>query len=269
MRTMEEPAPRALVVDDEEALLDVMRTALGSRGWEVACATTAGDGLAQFRLDPPDVVLTDKNLPGMSGVDLVRELRRVDQAVGIVMITGWGSAESARETLNLGIDDYIEKPFEDIFQVVDVMGDVCRRARARRAAQPLVAGPLTVVLAASGERRELIERHLDASRDKVVFVTSPDEIKPQAKSEHADVVVIDGASFPEEITCLAAGIKARASFAACIVLSQGLGLTEVKRLIQLEVRALIDHPSSDSRFADELKGAVERVRRSRAPRSPT
>jgi DNA-binding NtrC family response regulator len=259
---MEEP-PRALVVDDESVLLEVLRTALRSRGWEVTCATTAGDGLAAFRDEPPDVVVTDKNLPGVSGVDLVRELRRLDPAVGIVMITGWGTAESARETLNLGVDDYIEKPFEDVFQVEAVLRQVRERALARRAAGEARPGPLTVVVAASPERRPLIERHLDGARDKLVFVASPDDIKPQAKSEHADAVIIDGASFPEEITCLAAGIKSRARFAACIVLSQGLGLTEVKRLIQLEVRALIDHPPEDQRFADHLQTAMERVRRTR------
>ena len=258
-----EGAPRALVVDDEQVLLEVLRTALASRGWEVAVATTAGDGLAAFRDEPPDVVVTDKNLPGVSGVELVRELRRLDPAVGIVMITGWGTADSARETLNLGVDDYIEKPFDDVFAVEAVLRAVRDRAIARRAAEEPTPGPLTVVVASSPARRPLIERHLDGARDRLVFVASPDDIKPQAKSERADAVILDGASFPEEITCLAAGIKARARFAACIVLSQGLGLTEVKRLIQLEVKALIDRPPGDARFAEELDAAVERVRRGR------
>jgi hypothetical protein len=68
-----------------------------------------------------------------------------------------------------------------------------------------------------------------------------------------------------EITCLVAEVKARVRSAACVVLSGSLTLPDVKRLIQLEVSALIDHPIHAIQFASELVATVERLRRARPP----
>jgi len=267
---------RLLLVEDDAILLDVLRQAFTRTGWEVEGVQTVADALAAFERTPPDVVLTDKNLPtavksgittAQAGVELVRTLRQRDSAVGIVMMTGYGTAESARDTLNLGIDEYVEKPFPSLSDVLARLDALANKARQRRAAlavpapQPLLDRTLTILVAATGKRQSAILAVLGGHADRVLPIINPDEIKPSAKSEGADVVILDGSSFPEEVTCLVVQIKTRIRSAACVVLSQHLPLADIKRLIELEVRALIEAPVEDERFGDELRHVIKRVRR--------
>jgi DNA-binding response OmpR family regulator len=256
--------PRVLVVEDDTVLMDVLRQAFRTGGWEVDAVAGAADALATLAAAPGtyDILLTDKNLPGMTGVELIREVRRTDGAIGIVLMTGYGSVESARDTLNLGVDEYLEKPFENIFGVLDHLRALLDKVATRRASKAgPPSGPLTILVAAAPQRRAYIARHLQGLRDRLVYVDNPDDIKPSARSERADLVILDGGSFPEEITCLVAELKARARFAGCLVLSEHLTLSDVKRLIELEVKALIDDPPESDRFGLQLSAAVERMRR--------
>jgi two-component system response regulator (stage 0 sporulation protein F) len=254
-----------LLVEDDATLLEVLRVAFKQHGWEVTVAQSLDEGLSRFSEASFDVVLTDKNLPGgaivaaQAGVELVRQIRQRDREVGVVLMTAYGTAESARDTLNLGVDEYLEKPFHDLFDVLDRMGRLAERAAARRLSVAPARGALTVVIAASAERQRPIAEALGTSH-RLLMVENPEAIKPSAQSERADVVILDGASYPEEITCLVVGIKTRARTASCVVLSQDLPLSDVKRLIDLEVKALIDAPIDTERFAAELRSAVDRVR---------
>jgi DNA-binding NtrC family response regulator len=256
--------PRILIVDDEASLLDVLRAAFQSRGWQVDTALDAESALAKFS-PAVEIVLTDKNLPGPSGVELVARLRNADQAVGIVMMTGYGSVESARDTLNLGVDEYLEKPFPKLFAVVDAMDELRKKVIERRGKHPEPPSPMTILVAALGDRRERIKQLLNGA-DRLLSVETPEELKPRAKSEKADLVILDGRSFPEDTTCLVAEIKTRARHADCVVLSEQLTLSDVMRLIQLETKALIEEPLDEPGFADKLSSCVARIRRTRSAR---
>jgi|GEM_PF-3211807 len=264
---------RLLLVEDDAILLDVLRQAFTRTGWEVEGVQTVADALAAFERSPPDVVLTDKNLPtegksgitvAQAGVELVRTLRQRDRAVGIVMMTGYGTAESARDTLNLGIDEYVEKPFPSLADVLTRLDALAQKARQRRAPAPtpsVLDRQMTIIVAATGKRQAAILAVLGGHGDRVLPITNPEEMKPSARSEGADVVILDGSSFPEDITCLVVQVKTRIRSAACVVLSQHLPLADIKRLIELEVRALIEAPVDDETFADELRHVIKRVRR--------
>lgn len=111
------PAPaaqklRALIVDDEEVILKLLAKALGAAGYEVTTAATGDEALQKLQAADFDVLLTDKNLPGPSGVELARTARKKSATMSIVMITGYASRDSARALMKLGVDGYIEKPFE-------------------------------------------------------------------------------------------------------------------------------------------------------------
>ncbi len=261
--------PRILVVEDDTVLLDVLRQAFVQRGWEVVGAQSVAEALTVFGQQRPDVVLTDKNLPGgaitsaQAGVELVRQIRQRDAAVGIVMMTGYGTLESARDTLNLGIDDYLEKPFGSLADVTSRLHALADKAGARRraAAADRRGAPLTIVVAANEARGPRIVRLMGDTRDRVLCVANPDDVKPSARSENADVVILDGGSYPEELTCLVVGIKTRVRTASCVVLSDHVALADVKRLIELEVRALVDAPLDGNHFAAELRAVLERLRR--------
>jgi DNA-binding NtrC family response regulator len=249
-------------------MLDVLRMAFKGRGWQVETAALTEDAIACFRGAPFDIILTDKNLPDRTGVDFIRHVRARDDAVGIVLITAYGTVDSARETLNLGIDEYLEKPFGNVFDVVARMEKLRARVSDRRAFRPPPLGSeplITVVATADPARRATIARHLERRVDRLVFVERPDQLKPTAKTEKPQVLILDGNSYPMEITCLVAEVKARVRSAACVVLSESLTLPDVKRLIQLEVSALIDHPIHASQFESELVATVERLRRTRPP----
>jgi CheY-like chemotaxis protein len=264
--------PRVLIVEDDGTLLEVLRAAFIHGGWQVATATSSDQALRVWVEWRPDVVLTDKNLPSgtsreakpivheQAGVALVREIRRHDHEVGIVLMTAYGTAESARDTLNLGIDQYLEKPFHDLFAVVERLKRLAERASSRAPAAPggLPSGGLTIVIAAKGERQKRI-RSVVSGADRLLFIDDPEAIRPSAKSEHADVVILDGGSFPEEITVLVVAVKTRVRAASCVVLSEGLPLSDIQRLIDLNVKALVDLPLASDRFDAELRSVLERL----------
>jgi two-component system response regulator (stage 0 sporulation protein F) len=254
---------RVLIVEDDPTLLEVLRAALVQSRWEVATATSLDEALAAWASDRPDVVLTDKNLPGgkithsEAGIELIRRIRQQDRKVGIVVMTAYGTAESARDSLNLGIDAYLEKPFDNLFAVIERLARLADRAHSP---QGTSSGHLTVLVGARGPRQQQIGDALSGG-DRVVYVDDSSALRDSATSHHADVVILDGASFPEEITALVVAVKTRVHGAACVVLSQDLPFADVKRLIELNVKALIDRPPGNERFAIELRAALERLRK--------
>ena len=103
-------AIRILTVEDDERIRTSVRLALEDEGWEVEEAPTGEEALAAFRRAPADVVLVDIMLPGMSGFDLCRNLRRFSD-VPIVVVTARSDTHDVVAGLEAGADDYLTKPF--------------------------------------------------------------------------------------------------------------------------------------------------------------
>jgi two-component system, NtrC family, response regulator PilR len=102
-------AARVLVVDDEPSMRQMLSIALRREGYQVS---TAGDGeaaLAALAAGQLDLLITDVRMPEMSGVDLLREAKRIDPGLSVVMMTAYGSKETVLEALRLGATDYVEK----------------------------------------------------------------------------------------------------------------------------------------------------------------
>ena len=103
---------RVLVVDDEENIRLVLRTLLVKHGYEVKAASSAEEALETMVEAPPDFVIADVRMPGMSGIELVAKLREMgSEAVAIVM-SAYGSVELALEAMKAGAYDYVSKPFK-------------------------------------------------------------------------------------------------------------------------------------------------------------
>ena len=117
-----------LVVDDEAVVLTVLREALRRGGYRVTTAASAEEAIDLMHKRRFDLVLTDKNLPGASGLDVLRAARNLNPAPAIVLITGYSSFDSAVEALDIGAHDYIEKPIRD----VEDLRFRIRRALSRR-----------------------------------------------------------------------------------------------------------------------------------------
>ena len=122
---------RALVVDDEPAIRMALEIAMREEGWEVTTAENGHEALISFGTRHPDVVVADKNLPGMSGIQLLGEIRKQSETTAFVLITGYGNLDSAREAIHLDVDGYLEKPFRDIFGMLAIVGGYVERRRTR------------------------------------------------------------------------------------------------------------------------------------------
>jgi len=118
---------RVLVVDDEPTVLDVFREYLASDGHDVTPACSGEEALQFLATVKPDVILTDLNLPGLSGLEVMRRARAADPEVAVIVITGHASASSAIDALRQGAYDYVTKP-PDLYDV----GQIVQRAIAGR-----------------------------------------------------------------------------------------------------------------------------------------
>jgi DNA-binding NtrC family response regulator len=103
---------RILIVEDDEIFLRPLQRTLEVAAYEVLTAPSGEDGIDLLKRDDVDLVLTDKRLPGMDGVELVRRLRADHPDLGVVVMTAYGTIESAVEAMRLGAANYLVKPFE-------------------------------------------------------------------------------------------------------------------------------------------------------------
>jgi DNA-binding NtrC family response regulator len=101
-----------LVVDDKEMLRDSVGATLTRAGLEVVTADSVGAAVAQIARRRPDAVVTDLKMPGGSGVDLLKQVVAFDDELPVILMTAFGTIETAVEALKLGAFDYLTKPFE-------------------------------------------------------------------------------------------------------------------------------------------------------------
>jgi DNA-binding response OmpR family regulator len=110
---MKIPAGRILVIDDNPGVVDILAAHLRAEGYGVSGALTGDEGLKDFILARPDLVLLDITLPGeMNGIELLKRSRTIDPTGRVIMVTGNTDPASAREALELGALAYIDKPFD-------------------------------------------------------------------------------------------------------------------------------------------------------------
>ncbi|MBX9604541.1 MAG: sigma-54 dependent transcriptional regulator, partial [Bryobacteraceae bacterium] len=101
---------RILVVDDEENLRRVTQLKLHQAGYEAMTASDGAQALDLLTRNPQDLVITDLKMPGMSGMELLRKIREEYPEVIVIVVTAFGTVESAVEAMKLGAYDYIIKP---------------------------------------------------------------------------------------------------------------------------------------------------------------
>src|SRR5438132_11870662 len=121
-----EPA-KILVVDDESAILRLLREALTQWGYQVTSASSAAEALQALRGDMFDAVITDIRMPDMNGLELLKEIKRHDESVEVVVMTGYPTIASAVEALKEGAFDYLSKRSEEHTSELQSHSDlVCR-----------------------------------------------------------------------------------------------------------------------------------------------
>jgi DNA-binding NtrC family response regulator len=118
---------KILVVDDEPSILKLLKEALTQWGYQVACVGTGAEALEAIRTELFDAAITDIRMPEMSGLDLLREIKRHDESIEVVVMTGYPTIASAVEALKEGAYDYLSKPL-----ILDELRHLMARVTERR-----------------------------------------------------------------------------------------------------------------------------------------
>ena len=137
--------PNVLVVDDEEAIRDMIRFALEKAGMAVQLAAGAQEALERISESRPDIILLDWMMPGVSGLELTRRLRRdaYTEDIPIIMLTARVTEDDKVAGLEAGTDDYVVKPFSPRELLARIRA-VTRRSSAADDGGRLTEGALTL-----------------------------------------------------------------------------------------------------------------------------
>jgi PAS domain S-box-containing protein len=107
--------PKILIVDDEPEILENLETILSDEGFEVVKASSGNEAVANFEAGSFGVVITDMKMPGLSGLDVLRQVKQIDEDIEVIILTGYATLENAILALkDGGAYDYLRKPLEDI-----------------------------------------------------------------------------------------------------------------------------------------------------------
>jgi two-component system response regulator PilR (NtrC family) len=120
MNTVAQPAapatdrrpPRILVVDDERSMREMLQIVLRREGYEVLLAENGRAAIELLEREPVDILISDIKMPDISGVEVLRAAKKIDQDILGIMITAFASTETAVEAMRLGACDYLSKPFD-------------------------------------------------------------------------------------------------------------------------------------------------------------
>ena len=118
-------AAKVLVIEDDHGIRDTLQRVLAEEGHEVAVESRGDDGLARATRDSFNLVITDWRLPGLNGLELVRQLHAARARLPIILITAYGTTETAIEAMKFGAYDYLLKPFNvpELLEIVRKAAD--------------------------------------------------------------------------------------------------------------------------------------------------
>lgn len=139
---------RALLVEDDPNIVDLIRANLAVRGFDTVVSTDGTDALALLDTEEPDIVLVDLMLPGADGFELCRQIRE-RSSVAVIVVSARGGERDKVTALNVGADDYMTKPFS-VEELLARITATLRRTRANGLEEP---GP--AIVTAGGIRIDL------------------------------------------------------------------------------------------------------------------
>lgn len=131
--------PRILVIDDDKGLREIIRMTLVPR-CEVKTAASVDEGLKIFESLHPDIVIIDYQMPIKNGIQGIREIREIDPEVPVILLTAFADIDMAREAMDLGVTEYMTKPFNvtDLKQTIE---QITRTPARKQAGAPEEASP--------------------------------------------------------------------------------------------------------------------------------
>jgi DNA-binding NtrC family response regulator len=126
MKMTEEIKADVLLVDDEEQFLKILSQRLEGRGIKVDTSTSGEDALQKVEGKAFDAIVLDLAMPGMSGIDTLKRIRKENPDLQIIMLTGHGSVEKGVEAIKAGAVDFLEKP-ADMNKIMEKIAEAKRK----------------------------------------------------------------------------------------------------------------------------------------------
>src|SRR6266581_3324936 len=160
---------RVLVVDDDEAVRKFITAALTDAGHSVAAAEDGDRALAMFRDEPFDLVVTDVKMPGMSGLQLLDEIKRHNPATEVIVVTAYATLDTAVKALRIGAYDLITKPLDDIEALFRVASRALEKRRLSAENRLLVQNLQARNVELKETVARLVAQHLKARRVSVLI----------------------------------------------------------------------------------------------------
>jgi two-component system KDP operon response regulator KdpE len=163
------PEPRILVVDDEPPIRRLLKTALTAQSWRIEEASDGPQALEFLRRNKMDLIVLDLGLPGMDGLDVIRQLRDGGNLTPIVVLSSRDDEKGKVAALDLGADDYVTKPF-GVEELAARIRTALRHRLQQDGEKPLFrSGPLTVdlvrrIVTVAGAAVKLTPREYDLLR---------------------------------------------------------------------------------------------------------
>ena len=112
---------RVFIIDDEKRILTALNRILSKQGYEVHIFESGHEVLEKAKELKPALVFLDVKMPGVSGTDVLRELKKNVPSTKIVMMSGYTTPESIQNAKDLGADLFLKKPFYDIFDIIKIV----------------------------------------------------------------------------------------------------------------------------------------------------
>lgn len=238
-----------LIVDDDPTVRATLCVALREVADRVMACDSAEEAERIMHRSRVDLLCVDKNLPGMNGLQFIAHVRATDAAVGILVITGYGTIESARASLDLGVDGYVEKPFDVERLLLSCQTTLARCARRREAIrrEGAQSRPHTgLALAPHDILAATLERSL---KDAGLSVLRTDAV------ETPDLVLIalDGA---RGMAARVSELRRRYPAAELMVLSGLYDVPTLAAFMDLGVAATLDLPLDREQLALKLESVA-------------
>ena len=130
-------SPRLLIVDDEEDLMRTIVNRLNKRNFEATGVLSGEEALETIKKETFDIVVLDVKMPGISGIETLRELKKIDPEIEVILLTGHASVDAAVDGMKLGAYEFLMKPckIEELIEKIDRAWEVKseRDERTRRA----------------------------------------------------------------------------------------------------------------------------------------
>ncbi|MBI5549175.1 MAG: response regulator [Deltaproteobacteria bacterium] len=250
--------PRILAVDDEAIVAVLLRKAFAQAQLDGVVVSSAEEALKLLEGWHFDLLIADKNLPGLSGVELVECARKLDPSISIILITAYASAASADVLFTQGIDDYLTKPFE-----IDVLLERVSQVLELRSLPPR---PPRESSAASGALRVLLIDHDQAFRGRLSReierlgcceeLTYPDVMAGLCAVPPPDVIVAPAPLFSPEARRELFRLRLRRPDVRVAVIGEASSLPDTMVAIGLGANSRISRMLDDAALATAITELV-------------